>query len=91
MEKFDAIHAIHPEFVSMDRPSATAFADNVICGHSRCVTENCTNNVQKLPILKAMFTRFTETDACKDANLRSWCNSSWRDRNMNSKFLIFLF
>mgnify|MGYP006944957791 CR=1 FL=1 len=90
IEKFDAIHAVHPEFVSMDRPSATAFSDNVICGYSRCTTENCINNVQKLPILSSMFQRYTETDACQDANKRSWCNSSWRDRNKNSKYSKFL-
>ena len=91
IEKFDAIHAVHPEFVSMDRPSATAFADNVICGYSRCLTKNCINNVQKLPILHGMFQRFSETDACQDANKRSWCNNLWRDRNMNSKYNFFFF
>jgi len=85
IEKFDIIHAAHPEFVSMDRPSASAFVDNVICGYSRCVTENCTNNVQKLPVLKEMFSRFVELDACQDANKLSWNEAAWKDRNVNSK------
>ena len=86
IEKFDAIHAVHPEFVSMDRPSATAFSDNVICAYSRCLTENCTNNVQKLPKLKEIFARFTETDACQDANKLGWNEAAWKDRNRNSKY-----
>ena len=86
ISKFDAVHSSHPEFVSMDRPSTSAFSDNVVCGYARCFTQNCANNLHKLPVLRDMFKRFAETPACEDADSTPWSNSAWRDRNKNSKY-----
>ena len=70
------IHRIDPRLVSFSRPAVSVSLDGVVCGMTRCYSQECQNNRRHAVEFQILICKWKDTEEYWDSHYAPWVSAS---------------